>query len=221
MGATLLVVGSAVVGADSAVLGGVFVDSSEPGAGLRSSMGTTDNTTATAMTAIRTTKPRLVRYQGAGAGLNVSETFPSSRSADASSISLPHRETRSAMLRFYLLSAAQTEAPVAYRKLAGTKDIQRATPPIRYVECCTTYDRVMTSAPGEEQRLRDLKLLRKVRDRMDREYAQPLNVEALARGVNMSAGHLSRQFKSAYGESPYSYLMTVTYEVGHCWPVPG
>ncbi|WP_006245215.1 helix-turn-helix transcriptional regulator [Mycolicibacterium tusciae] len=66
----------------------------------------------------------------------------------------------------------------------------------------------MTSGPAEEQRLRDLRLLRKVRDRMDRDYAQPLDVEALARGVHMSAGHLSRQFKSAYGESPYSYLMT-------------
>ncbi|HSV40180.1 MAG TPA: helix-turn-helix transcriptional regulator [Nocardioidaceae bacterium] len=43
---------------------------------------------------------------------------------------------------------------------------------------------------------------------MDREHAQPLDVEALARGVNMSAGHLSREFKRAYGESPYSYLMT-------------
>ena len=43
---------------------------------------------------------------------------------------------------------------------------------------------------------------------MDREYAQPLDVEALARGVHMSAGHLSREFKKAYGESPYSYLMT-------------
>ena len=43
---------------------------------------------------------------------------------------------------------------------------------------------------------------------MDREYAQPLDVEALAAGVHMSAGHLSRQFKLAYGESPYSYLMT-------------
>jgi transcriptional regulator GlxA family with amidase domain len=64
------------------------------------------------------------------------------------------------------------------------------------------------SAPDEAQRLRDLKLLRRVRDRMDRDYAQPLDVEALARGVNMSAGHLSRQFKLAYGESPYSYLMT-------------
>lgn len=66
----------------------------------------------------------------------------------------------------------------------------------------------VSSGPVDEQRLRDLRLLRTVRDRMDREYAQPLDVEALARGVNMSAGHLSRQFKSAYGESPYSYLMT-------------
>ncbi len=66
----------------------------------------------------------------------------------------------------------------------------------------------MTSSPDEGQRLRDLALLRRVRDRMDREYAQPLNVEALARGVHMSAGHLSREFKKAYGESPYSYLMT-------------
>jgi AraC-like DNA-binding protein len=58
------------------------------------------------------------------------------------------------------------------------------------------------------QRLRHLALLRRVRDRIDREYAQPLDVEALARGVNMSAGHLSREFRLAYGESPYSYLMT-------------
>jgi transcriptional regulator GlxA family with amidase domain len=43
---------------------------------------------------------------------------------------------------------------------------------------------------------------------MDRDYAHPLNVEALARGVGMSAGHLSRSFKAAYGESPYAYLMT-------------
>ena len=60
----------------------------------------------------------------------------------------------------------------------------------------------------EEQRLRDLAWLRRVRDRIDREYAQPLDVEALARGVHLSAGHLSRQFKAAYGEPPYSYLMT-------------
>jgi transcriptional regulator GlxA family with amidase domain len=66
----------------------------------------------------------------------------------------------------------------------------------------------VTGTPAEEQRLRDLARLRRVRDRMDRDYAQPLNVEALARGVHMSAGHLSREFKSAFGESPYSYLMT-------------
>ncbi|WP_067895772.1 helix-turn-helix transcriptional regulator [Nocardia vaccinii] len=66
----------------------------------------------------------------------------------------------------------------------------------------------MTSAPTEEQRLRDLARLRRVRDRIDREYAQPLDVEALARDAHMSAGHLSRQFRLAYGESPYSYLMT-------------
>lgn len=64
------------------------------------------------------------------------------------------------------------------------------------------------SALTAAQRLSDLARLRRVRDRIDREYEQPLDVEALARGVNMSAGHLSRQFRLAYGESPYSYLMT-------------
>ncbi|KAF0846981.1 helix-turn-helix transcriptional regulator [Nocardia caishijiensis] len=58
------------------------------------------------------------------------------------------------------------------------------------------------------QHLSDLARLRRVRDRIDREYHKPLDVEALARGVHMSAGHLSRQFRLAYGESPYSYLMT-------------
>jgi len=66
----------------------------------------------------------------------------------------------------------------------------------------------VTSGPVESQRLQDLARLRRVRDRIDREYAQPLDVEALARGAHMSAGHLSRQFRMAYGESPYGYLMT-------------
>jgi AraC-like DNA-binding protein len=64
----------------------------------------------------------------------------------------------------------------------------------------------LRSAP--EQHLRDLALLRRVRDRIDREYAQPLDVEALARGAHMSAGHFSREFRLAYGESPYGYVMT-------------
>jgi AraC-like DNA-binding protein len=66
----------------------------------------------------------------------------------------------------------------------------------------------VTSRPDDAQRLRHLTRLRRVRDRIDREYAQPLDVEALARDAHMSAGHLSRQFRLAYGESPYSYLMT-------------
>lgn len=65
----------------------------------------------------------------------------------------------------------------------------------------------MPSTP-EAERLRDLKLLRKVRDRIDRDYREPLDVPALAEGVHMSAGHLSRRFKQEFGESPYSYLMT-------------
>ena len=66
----------------------------------------------------------------------------------------------------------------------------------------------VSSTPAAAQHLRDLARLRRVRDRIDREYAQPLDVEALARGANMSAGHLSREFKLAFGESPYGYLMT-------------
>jgi AraC-like DNA-binding protein len=66
----------------------------------------------------------------------------------------------------------------------------------------------VTGRPAAAQQLRDLALLRRVRDRIDREYAQPLDVEALAGGVHLSAGHLSREFRRAYGESPYSYLMT-------------
>ena len=66
----------------------------------------------------------------------------------------------------------------------------------------------VTGRPTAAQHLRDLARLRRVRDRIDREYAQPLDVEALARGAHMSAGHLSRQFRIAYGESPYSYVMT-------------
>jgi transcriptional regulator GlxA family with amidase domain len=56
--------------------------------------------------------------------------------------------------------------------------------------------------------LDELRHLRRARDRMDREYAQPLDVAVLARTALMSMGHFSRQFREAYGETPYSYLMT-------------
>jgi AraC-like DNA-binding protein len=70
------------------------------------------------------------------------------------------------------------------------------------------HDPGVPATAASDQRLRDLALLRGVRDRIDREYARPLDVEDLARGAHMSAGHLSRRFRRAYGESPYSYLMT-------------
>ena len=54
----------------------------------------------------------------------------------------------------------------------------------------------------------DLVLLRQARDQMDRDYAQPLDVPALARTALMSPGHFSRSFRAAFGETPYSYLMT-------------
>ncbi len=66
----------------------------------------------------------------------------------------------------------------------------------------------MTARPATTPRLDDLARLRRVRDRIDREYARPLDVEALARDACMSAGHFSRAFRAAYGESPYGYLMT-------------
>lgn len=89
----------------------------------------------------------------------------------------------------------------------GSRTLNRTPPGPAPIAARRTIDHV-SSRPASAQRLRDLATLRRVRDRIDREYAQPLDVEALARGAHMSAGHLSREFKLAYGESPYSYLMT-------------
>jgi AraC-like DNA-binding protein len=58
------------------------------------------------------------------------------------------------------------------------------------------------------EELADLAHLRRARDRMDRDYAQPLDVPAIARTALMSPAHFSRKFRAAYGETPYSYLMT-------------
>ncbi|WP_411103134.1 helix-turn-helix transcriptional regulator [Streptomyces sp. cmx-4-9] len=68
--------------------------------------------------------------------------------------------------------------------------------------CHPSWGRARAAA----RHLHDLALLRRVRDRIDRQYAQPLDVEALARDVDLPAGHLSRQFRRAYGASPYAYL---------------
>jgi AraC-like DNA-binding protein len=58
------------------------------------------------------------------------------------------------------------------------------------------------------EELDNLAHLRRARDRMDREYARPLDVAALSRTALMSSAHFSRQFRAAYGETPYGYLMT-------------
>ena len=89
----------------------------------------------------------------------------------------------------------------------GADSPGREVRPAPHPVVCGTIPHV-TSRPDAPQHLRDLAWLRRVRDRIDREYELPLDVEALARGAHMSAGHLSRQFRLAYGESPYSYLMT-------------
>ena len=85
--------------------------------------------------------------------------------------------------------------PGSYRDVAG-----------QHLARCTISS--VTSTPAPDSHLRELARVRRVRDRIDREYASPLDVEALAHEAHMSAGHLSRQFRLAYGESPYSYLMT-------------
>lgn len=79
--------------------------------------------------------------------------------------------------------------------------------------CLPAWGRARIAA----QHLSDLARLRRVRDRIDREYAQPLNVEALARGAGMPAGQLSRQFRLAYGKSPYAYLMARRIERAHAY----
>ena len=58
------------------------------------------------------------------------------------------------------------------------------------------------------EEMADLVHLRRARDLIDREYAQPLNVPAIASAALMSPAHFSRKFRAAYGETPYSYLMT-------------
>jgi len=66
----------------------------------------------------------------------------------------------------------------------------------------------MRSIDVVSMHISDIVRLRKAKDRIDREFDRPLDVPALARSAAMSTGHFSRSFKAAFGESPYSYLMT-------------
>ena len=75
----------------------------------------------------------------------------------------------------------------------------------RHAPWCPIADTIMGMTPEE---MADLAHLRRARDLIDREYAQPLDVPAMARAALMSPAHFSRKFRAAYGETPYSYLMT-------------
>jgi transcriptional regulator GlxA family with amidase domain len=72
----------------------------------------------------------------------------------------------------------------------------------------STADRSGTVVGVTAEEMADLVNLRRARDLMDREYAEPLDVPAMARTALMSPAHFSRKFRAAYGETPYSYLMT-------------
>lgn len=65
-----------------------------------------------------------------------------------------------------------------------------------------------TFAPVTPEEIADLAHLRRARDLMDRDYSSPLDVPAMARAAAMSPSHFARKFRAAYGETPYSYLMT-------------
>jgi AraC-like DNA-binding protein len=71
----------------------------------------------------------------------------------------------------------------------------------------------------DRQELANLAHLRRARDLIDREYARPLDVPTMARHALMSPAHFSRQFRAAYGETPYSYLMTRATRCRNCSPL--
>lgn len=63
-------------------------------------------------------------------------------------------------------------------------------------------------ARTSQERIDELTVLRRIRDRIDRDYAEPFDLPALARMAHMSEGHFSRRFRAAFGETPHGYLMT-------------
>jgi len=85
------------------------------------------------------------------------------------------------------------------RRPTGAETAQRDRGPRRWSD-------IVVGMTSEE--IADLVHLRRARDFVDRDYAQPLDVPAMARTALMSTAHFSRKFRSAYGETPYSYLMT-------------
>jgi AraC-like DNA-binding protein len=91
--------------------------------------------------------------------------------------------------------------------------VRSATPSVRWVRRCPPGISSPPLVPGQNGGrvnvdLDELRRLRRARDQMDRDFAQPLDVPALARTALMSTAHFSRRFREAYSETPYTYLMT-------------
>jgi AraC-like DNA-binding protein len=90
--------------------------------------------------------------------------------------------------------------------LSSISPLYAAAPGAHHPLGMTSYVATLAAVTPEE--LANLAHVRRARDLIDREYARPLDVAALARAALMSTAHFSRQFRAAYGETPYSYLMT-------------
>ena len=65
---------------------------------------------------------------------------------------------------------------------------------------------MVDSLPDDAEELARLRLLRRAKDLMDRDWAEPMDVSSVAARAGYSRYHFIRLFKQAYGETPGSYL---------------
>ena len=168
-----------------------------------------------------------VRLTHRGAGLRISKSASPARIAAAVQQVLTSPSFRQAatgsVTNYAPKPTAAPHSPSSrpwLRRLTATGPVADA--PGRTVSACwsslSSFRMVAGSSSRQDTRSNggarssglseELVLLRRAKDRIDREFAEPLDVESIARGVGMSAGHFSRRFRQAYGEAPYSHLMT-------------
>jgi transcriptional regulator GlxA family with amidase domain len=104
----------------------------------------------------------------------------------------------------FLMGHVPRPTPLSGRRLAVSETTAQAPATYSRIDKCVSPT-VWAMTQGD---LADLAHLRRARDLMDRDYAQPLDVPAMARAALMSPAHFSRRFRAVYGETPYAYLMT-------------
>jgi AraC-like DNA-binding protein len=122
---------------------------------------------------------------------------------------------RSRLLRatFRVPGRASPQVSTPFIPARGVQSLSSSAGPARalrlmYSPLPKTPDRAANIRQVTPEGLADLVHLRRARDFMDRNHAEPLDVPAMARAAHMSPAHFSRKFRAAYGETPYSYLMT-------------